>query len=61
MQGQISNDTFWDENPNANLYQRGKKAITSYGKNTVNYWIQHPDNSWTNYSTKTTNIIGRSC
>lgn len=30
-----------------------KIAIVRYGKNTVNYYRQHDDGSWTNYDCKT--------
>ena len=53
MIGQISNEEFISNYPNAKKNCSTNKAITFYGRNTVNYWIQHSDNSWTNYDCKT--------
>ena len=50
--GQLSNEQFMDSYPNATLKNDGT-AITKYGRSTINYWIQHEDNSWTNYDCKT--------
>jgi len=53
MEGQISNEQFIDEHPNATKNVSNNIAVTRYGKSTVNYWIQHEDGSWTNYNCKT--------
>ena len=52
MTGQLSDQEFIDQYPNAQMYHRNgsRFAITTYGKYTVNYWIQYPDASWTNYN-----------
>jgi len=41
--------------PDAQITQASGKrtAITRYGRNTVNYWVQYSDGSWTNYDCKT--------
>ena len=52
MIGQLSNDEFKTSYPNATIKSNGK-AITKYGKSTLNYWTQHNDISWTNYDCKT--------
>lgn len=53
MKGQISNEEFLSKYPNAEKNVSTNKAVTRYGKYTINYWIQHEDGSWTNYDCKT--------
>lgn len=50
--GQMSDTEFRATYPNAHIKADGT-ATTRYGMRTVNYWLQHPDKSWTNYDCKT--------
>jgi len=53
--GQLSDAEFMAQYPDAQITQAGGKrtAITLFGKQTVNYWVQYSDGSWTNYDCKT--------
>jgi len=53
MEGQLSDKEFRYSYPNAQINNSTRIAITKYGKSTYNYWMQHKDNSWTNYDCKT--------
>lgn len=50
MIGQYSDTDFTSAFPNASISHRNgyRTAITSYGRYTTNYWVQHSDGSWTN-------------
>lgn len=54
MEGQISNDTFKNQYPEHK--NTCNHAVTRRG-NTVNYWMQHSDGSWTNYDCKTKQTV----
>lgn len=58
MEGQLSNNQFREEFPNAQIcFQHGSVlATTFYGEYTTNYWRQHEDGSWTNYYCSTSEI-----
>jgi len=53
--GTHSDAEFMAQYPDAQITQASGKrtAITRYGRNTVNYWVQYSDGSWTNYDCKT--------
>lgn len=55
MEGQLSNEEFLSSYPNASIRNKNGTiyAITTYGKHTINYWVQYSDLSWTNYDCKT--------
>ena len=53
MIGQFTNDQFLANYPNAQIDAHKGWASTRYGQDTINYWTQHSDGSWTNYDCKT--------
>lgn len=52
--GQLSHGMFLREHPKAHIYPVNGHlyAVTRYGRATINTWMQHEDQSWTNIESK---------
>ena len=53
MIGQLSDSNFKELFPNALIDNSTRTTITYFGRDTINYWRQEEDGSWTNYDCKT--------